>query len=366
MVLMALDHTRDWYSNAHLMGTELDRTWPALFFTRWITHFCAPVFVFLAGTGARLQALRGKSRSELSRFLASRGAWILLLEVVWIHCAMTLDFRWHWILLQVLWAIGWSMIALAGLIWLPLPVVGAIGVALCAGHDLLDGRVGTRADASVLWRVLEVGGPVPLGENRVLVFGYPILAWIGVMAAGYAFGGLFSLESGRRRRVLAFLGGGMTALFVAVRAFNRYGDPSPWSTQKDGLFTLLSFINCTKYPPSLDYLLMTLGPAILVLAALDRIQVSRRNPFLVFGRVPMFYYLVHFWLISLSARAVYVVTQGSTGWAYALFHRPEGVGYPLPVVYGVWAAVVVSLYWPCRRYAEYKAAHPEKQLLSYL
>jgi uncharacterized membrane protein len=366
MILMALDHVRDSYSNAHTMGTDLEHTWPALFFTRWITHYCAPVFVFLAGAGARLQAARGKRTADLSRFLVTRGAWLLVVELVWIHLGMTLDFQWRWTLLQTLWAIGWSMIALSGFVWLPARVVAGFGIAICVGHNLLDGHVGTRADAILLWKILEVGGRIQVAGDRTVFFAYPLLAWIGVMAAGYGFGGLFALDERRRRRVLTGLGAFMTIGFVGLRILNHYGDPSPWSPQKDGVFTFLSFLNCTKYPPSLEYLLMTLGPSILVLAWLDRLRVSGRNFVVVFGRVPLFFYCVHFWVITLSSRAVYLVLHGSEALSYRVFALPEGVGFSLPVVYAVWGALIASLYWPCRRYAEFKSAHPEKWWLSYL
>jgi uncharacterized membrane protein len=366
IVLMALDHVRDAYSNAHTMGTDLHHTWPALFFTRWITHFCAPVFVFLAGTGARLQAERGKPRAELSRFLLTRGAWLLVVEVLWIHLGMTLDFAWRWTLLQTLWAIGWSMMALAALIWLPRRAIGVLGVAICLGHNLLDGRVGTRTDASLLWKFLEVGGRVSLAEGHGVQIGYPVLAWIGVMAAGYGFGAVFKADERRRRRLLAILGIAMIVAFALLRAVNRYGDPSPWGSQTDLTFTFLSFINCTKYPPSLDYLLMTLGPAILALSALDRLRASPRDPFLVFGRVPLFFYCIHFWVISVSALVVYLTQFGSRALSFRVFELPDGVGFPLAGVYAIWLAVVAALYVPCLRYGAYKRAHPEQAWLSYL
>jgi uncharacterized membrane protein len=364
MIVMALDHVRDYFAGiagGHFLATDLTRTWPALFFTRWITHFCAPVFVFLAGTGARLQAHAGKSRGELQRFLATRGLWLILLELTWIHLAMTLDFGWHWILLQVLWAIGCSMIALAGLLWLPLPAIAAIGLALCTLHNLLP--FPPRSDVGLPWEILEAGGRLQLG-HRTLMFGYPLLAWIGVMASGYAFGDLLRLDPARRRRTLAWIGGAMVALFLVLRAINRYGDPVPWARQKSALFTFMSFINCTKYPPSLEFLLMTLGPAMLALALLDRVRVGPRHFVLVFGRVPLFYYLAHFALIAL----LWLADTAAHGRLGALTDTDPArlVQHPLPSIYALWAAVVVALYWPCRRYAEYKRAHPEKRWLSYL
>jgi uncharacterized membrane protein len=365
MIVMALDHVRDAFHHlpdGHSVATDLTRTWPALFFTRWITHFCAPVFVFLAGTGARLQALAGKPRGELSRFLVTRGLWLILLELTWIHLTVTLDLRWHWILLQVLWAIGCSMIALAALVWLPVPAIALVGLALCAGHNLLPFL--PRSEVALPWQILEAGGRVQLGPDRTLAIGYPLLAWIGVMAAGYAFGDLLALEPARRRRTLAWLGGAMVTLFVALRVIDGYGDPSPWAVQRSALFSLMSFLNCTKYPPSLDYLLMTLGPAILALALLDGARPSRRNPVVVFGRVPLFYYLMHFGLIACGA-AVETLLRGRPG-ALDARDPASAIHHGLPAIYAIWALLVAALYWPCRRYAEYKRAHPERRWLSYL
>jgi uncharacterized membrane protein len=363
MIVMALDHVRGAYSdvpNGHTAATDLTRTWPALFFTRWVTHFCAPVFVFFAGTGARLQAQRGMERAALSRFLVTRGLWLILLELTWVHAAMTGDFGWHWILLQVLWAIGWSMIALAALIWLPVWAVASFGLLVCAGHNLLPFPPGSRP--ALPWIAFEAGGGVQLDARHTLIFGYPLIAWIGVMACGYALGDLLALPARARRRALAWIGGAMVALFLVLRTINRYGDPAPWAGQKSALFSVMSFLNCTKYPPSLDYLLMTLGPALLALAWLDGVRVSRDHFVVVFGRVPLFYYLVHFVLITASYGLVLHLRSGAGPGAVGATHP----GYPLPVVHAIWVALVLSLYWPCRAYGRYKRAHPEKRWLSYL
>jgi uncharacterized membrane protein len=367
MIIMALDHVRDAYSNAHFQPTEIEHTWPALFFTRWITHFCAPVFTFLAGTGAYLQSAR-KPRAELSKFLLTRGLWLLVVELVWIHLAMTFDLHWRFTLLQTLWAIGCSMIVLAGLVWLPTWAVGVIGLAIVFGHNLLP--FPPRSMVALPWKILEAGGPLQVAEGHMVLFGYPLLPWIGVMASGYAFGALIQpkpMKPPQRQSLLALIGGGMIMLFVALRLINRYGDPFPWEPQQSSLMTFLSFINTWKYPPSLDFILMTLGPAILVLSFLDRVRVSPRNFVVVFGRVPMFYYVIHFPLISLSAAVIYLSKYGKqvVNWHPPL-GIPEDVGFSLPVVYAVWIVLVLLLYWPCRRYAEYKQAHPKNRWLSYL
>ena len=366
MIIMALDHVRDAFSNvhnAHFMATNMQRTWPALFFTRWITHFCAPVFVFLAGTGARLQADR-KSKRELSWFLVTRGLWIIVLELTWLHFMITfVDVGYHWTVLQVLWAIGASMIVLAGLIWLPTWAVGAIGIAICVGHNLLP--FPPHSDVATPWKLLEAGGDVPLGETHRLTVAYPLLPWIGVMAAGYAFGALVRRRD--RRQLFVQIGGSMIVLFVVIRIINHYGDPSPWAPQRNALYTFMSFVNVTKYPPSLDFILMTLGPAILSLALLDRASVSRRNFVVVFGRVPMFYYLAHFFLRNLLAIPIFLVQVGpAILHAHPPFDVPPTMGFNLPGVYLIWIVIVVLLYYPCVRWSEYKRAHPEKIWLSYL
>ena len=364
---MALDHVRDTFSNAHgshSLATDMARTWPALFFSRWVTHFCAPVFVFLAGTSARLQVARGVSTRSLSRFLLIRGAWIVVLELTVIHVVMTMDLGWHWILLQVMWAIGCSMIALAGLVRLPTWLVTAIGVALCAGHNLLP--FPPHSGPAVPWRILEAGGDVPLDETHKFVFGYPLLAWIGVMAVGYGFGALVRWEPARRRRAFLLLGGSLTLLFVGFRAVNGYGDPARWAVQKNALFTLMSFLNTTKYPPSLDFLLMTLGPALLALGWLDRLHVGPANPVVVFGRVPMFFYALHFAARDLLGLVVYSIQTGKLVLDPRGPQLPPDAGFTLPGVYAFWVLVVVALYWPCKRFSEYKRAHPEQRWLSYV
>ena len=367
MIVMALDHVRDLFSNVHgghFVPTDMARTWPALFFTRWITHFCAPVFVFLAGTGARLQSAR-KSKRELSWFLVTRGLWIIFLEITWVHVTMTFDIGFHFTPMQVMWAIGCGMIALAGLIWLPTWLVGAIGIVLCAGHNLL--QFGPNQPVPLIWRILEARGPLELDSSHLIMFGYPLLAWIGVMASGYAFGDLVRLEQTQRRRAFFWLGATLVVLFVIIRGINRYGDPNPWSSQKNTLFTVMSFLNVWKYPPSLDYLLMTLGASILLLAFLDRLRVSPRNFVVVFGRVPMFYYLAHFPLRDLLAWLLFYFQIGPRVFGIrSLRDLPDGMGYSLIGVYLSWLAVVLLLYYPCRRYAEYKRAHPKKAWLSYL
>jgi uncharacterized membrane protein len=357
MVVMALDHVRDFVSVTGFNPTDLSRVTPALFLTRWVTHFCAPAFVFLAGCGAYLGRAGGKSRPELSRFLVSRGLWLVLLELTVIRFAWSFDFGDNWV--GVIWAIGWSLVALAALIWLPTWLVGAFGLVMIGAHNTFDGVHG-----GALWTALHDQRPAHLLFGDTFV-AYPLIPWIGVMAAGYALGPVLRSEPGRRRRALVALGLSCIALFVVLRALNLYGDPSPWSNQRDALYTVLSFLNVTKYPPSLLFLLVMLGPALLALAALDQVRVGVANPFLVFGRVPFFYYLVHLFLIHLVAVAILLPAQGLTAFTVSPDVHPCESGLSLPWVYAIWIAVVVALYWPCRWYAGVKA-RTRNPLLSYL
>lgn len=357
MVLMALDHVRDHLHRGVLHDpTDLSSTTPALFVTRWITHFCAPVFVFLAGTGSFLWAARGRSPGETSRYLLTRGLWLVALELTVINWEWQMGIRFDALLGQVIWALGWSMVVLALLVRLPLAASALFGVVMIAGHDLLDGvRPETLGPLATLWRVLHVPGPVTWASGRTLMVMYPLVPWLGVMAAGYAFGALYRRPADERRGAILALGMLLTAAFVALRAINGYGDPAPWSPQRDPLFTALSFLNCQKYPPSLLFLLMTLGPALLLLAALERGVPRLSRPLIVFGRVPLFYYLVHLAVIDALTVALAVARYGSRTRELFATGPPAGYGYGLPVVYLAWIALVAALYPLCRWYAGVKA-----------
>ena len=376
MVIMALDHTRDFFSKDLAFDpTDLGRTFPALFLTRWITHYCAPVFIFLAGTGAFLSTGRGKSRGELSRFLLTRGLWLVLLELTWVRClGWQFNFDLHFTFGAVIWAIGWSMVALAVLVFLPLRWVTAFGLLMIASHNLFDSvKPESWGSLGWLWKILHSGGMILPAKGYRFSAGYPLVPWIGVMAAGYGFGSLLLREPVERRRWLFGLGATLTLLFILLRAINIYGDPRPWSGQKNSLFTLFSFMNCHKYPPSLLYLLMTLGPALLVLAALDRGMIGWLKPLLVFGRVPLFYYLLHLPLIHGLAVLASYWAYGRADWWFANppegpdapILRPADYGYGLPVVYLVWIGVVLVLYPVCRWFAGVKQRRRDPWL-SYL
>ena len=368
MVIMALDHAREYFHHATPLfdPTDLSRTTPALFLTRWVTHFCAPVFVFLAGTGAFLSGARGKTQGEVSRFLLTRGLWLLLLELTVIRLAWTFDPTYRVTPLQVIWAIGWSMVALSALVRLPAWAVTAFGAAMIALHNLLD----PVAPASFgplgwLWAILHTGGPLEPVPGRQFIALYPLTPWIGVMAAGYGCGQLLTLDGERRRRLLLRLGTGLTLGFVVLRALNLYGDPRPWAAQESGLFTFFSFINTQKYPPSLLFLLMTLGPSLVALRLFDRGAGALSWPFVTFGRVPLFYYALHLYLIHALALSLAIARHGSRlGEAFVNGVPPYFV-YGLPTVYAVWIGVVVVLYFPCRWFAGLKRRRRDAWL-SYL
>lgn len=373
MVIMALDHTRDYVSAFHFQPEDLSRSTAALFLTRWITHFCAPVFMFLAGTGAYLSLTRGKTKAQLSRFLFVRGLWLVLLEVTVSKFGWEMfAFQFHSILLIVIWALGMSMIILAALIHIPTRALAVISAIVIAGHNFLDG-VAPEAFGSLswLWKMLHVQGFIgsPPGQGGFGVFFvYPLIPWFAVMSMGYCFGALISrrdirTDAGKRRSMLLKIGLGLTAAFIVLRFINVIGDSNHWSVQKSGLFTFFSFLNTSKYPPSLLYLLMTLGPAIALLPFLESARGRIANFFLVFGRVPLFFYVLHIPLINILGSALYTWHNGKWPEANPLFN-PIGAE-SLPVVYLVWAIVITILYFPCRWYMNRKAKS-RNPLYSYL
>ena len=378
MVIMALDHIRDYFHNQSQLfdPTNLARTDAFLFFTRWITHFCAPGFMFLAGTAAYLYARRGRSTSEVSRFLLTRGLWLVVLEltvVAWF--GWNFGFNRNELALAVIWALGWSMVALAGLIYVPWRVLLAFSLAMIVFHNAFDGVQPEQFGALAwLWRVLHVRSPLLLSSIGLSpLVAYPLVPWIGVMAAGFCFGRVLDLGSVRRRRILVWLGVSVTAAFVVLRWSNLYGDPSPWSVQATPVLTVASFLNCTKYPPSLLYLLMTLGPTLLVLAALEGVRVASWNPFVVFGRVPLFYYLLHIPLLHAVALVFAELRYGRMSFMLSMPASlrgprpdfPTDYGYDLGTVYLIWIAIVLVLYPACRWYAGVKQRN-RSALLSYL
>ena len=368
MIIMALDHTRDFFGMPGASPTNLATTSFALFATRWVTYFCAPVFFLLTGTGAYL-SLRRRSAAQLSRFLFTRGLWLIFLETVVLRClAYQFNVDYRVTMLLVLWALGWAMIALAALVRLPVGAIVATGLTMTLFHNLLDGVPFTNP----IWTVLHVPGFVLNGPDHVVFAAYPLIPWIGVTAVGFGLGRVFDWESDRRRAFLLRLGVVVCVAFVALRALNLYGDAVRWAPQPTGVFTVLSFLNTTKYPPSLLFLLMTLGPALLLLRAVDRRTPGVLGPALVIGKVPLFYYILHFFLIHLLAVVTCYLRYGSAHWMFEspdLAHYPvsppPGWGYSLPVVYFVWAFVVVAMYPLCRWFAALKRRRSDAWL-SYL
>jgi uncharacterized membrane protein len=375
MVIMMLDHTRDFFSAAAFQfdPTNLAKTSIPLFLTRWITHFCAPVFFFLAGTGAYLWRARGATPAELSRFLVSRGIWLIVLELTVIQVGITfqLDPRGYHFALTI-WALGWSMIVLGALVFLPLRVIAALGVTMIAVHNAFDGfratdggpREAMQSLGDKLALVLHQPGMVRLGgaDDPLLFVQYPLVPWIGVMAAGYAFGWVYSsTDRIHRRRILISLGGAIAALFVVLRATNVYGDPSAWSVQSTAAFSVLSFLNVTKYPPSLLYLCMTLGPAILLLALLERDRRGRLGAALVtIGRVPMMFYVLQWYVPHAIAFGVFMLAGKPTAPLHIGPANPATpaelaqAGFSLPVVYAFWILGVLLLYPACVWFAGVK------------
>jgi len=383
MVIMALDHTRDFFFKAVVEGggasvaldpTNLATTTPALFFTRWITHFCAPVFVFLAGTAAYLMRQK-KSKSELSSFLIKRGFWLVLVEIFIITLGWTFNPLYNVIILQVIWAIGISMILLGLLIRLPFTLIFSIGFIIVFGHNLLDypsvnsGLKGGFFSDLVYFTNFSVHN---IDSNHLIIIVYAFLPWTGVMILGYCFGKLYEnkIDPARRKKILLGLGTGLIILFIVLRFINGYGDPVPWSSQPRGaLFTFLSFLNVNKYPPSLDFLSMTIGPAMILLALLEKAQSRVADFFKVYGRVPMFYYILHFYILHTLVVIVFLLSgypasQIATPGNSFLF-RPPDFGFNLWGVYAVWIFVVLVLYPICRKYDRYKSMH-KKWWLSYL
>lgn len=371
MVAMVLDHTRDYFAVTTFDPTDLSRSTPALFLTRWVTHFCAPTFALLAGIGARL-AGRGRGPGSLARFLLTRGLWLILLEETVVKFGLLFRPSPGLLLGLVLWSLGGSFVLLSAFAAMRVPawLVGALGLAIIAGHNLLDlvspGAVGPLQPLVVL---LLRPGAIPMPGGVTAVVGYPLLPWFGVVAVGYWLGGLYGLESCRRRKVLAWIGLAAIGLFAALRAWNGYGEPRPWSRGADALTSVLSFVNCTKYPPSLQFLLMTLGPAILALAAFDRGAGAIGRPLVTIGRVPLFFYLLQWYAIHGLAWAVAAARGEPTGWLLVdnlPILPPDSSVYGLAALYGWWVVVLAILYVPCAWFAGYKSRHRDWAWLSYL
>lgn len=367
MVLMAVDHVRDFVgADVPFLGIDVARLGAPLFLTRWITHFCAPVFLLLAGASVGMQVHAGKSVPELRRFLVTRGLFLVLLELTVIDFGWTFDPGFHAVMLGVIWVIGWSMVALAAFVGRSSTIALVFGVGTIVGHHLLDGL---RADAfgplaPLVSLLHEPHGFEPIAGHRVIVL-YPFVPWVGVMAAGYALADwLVRPEPGRRVRLVA-LGLGVTLAFAVLRGANVHVDPRPWTPQPTPGLSLLSILDCTKYPPSAAYLAMTLGPALVALAYLDRLPASLARPFETLGRAPLVYYVLHIYLAHLGAIVLYLTVYGARVFESAA-HPDARPRFPLVVVYLGALAIAAALVPVCRRFAELKRTRKDLAILSYV
>jgi uncharacterized membrane protein len=410
MMIMLLDHTRDFVHHDAMMSDPTDpaTTTVPLFFTRWITHYCAPTFVFLSGVSIYLQKMYGKSNRELSRFLFTRGLWLIVLEFTVIRFLVTFNFDYgsFFGMAQVIWVIGASMIVMAALIYLPLSIVGILGVVMIFLHNVADKydlppdvRFGGSPDFSqAVWLILHQQSIIPVGGGSIIFMAYPLIPWVGVMAAGYALGAVYTWDAARRRRWLLAMGIAATLLFVGVRLTNYYGDPNKWTNEAQFVenvrtkaeagelgpnasvpepqmsepeFTVVSFFNTTKYPPSLLFLLMTLGPALIVLALTDGIggEPIWQKIAIVFGRVPLFFYILQWISAHLFGIGLSLLAGKDIGHFFQTLgpqmRLPPDNGFSLPVVYFAWIAGLVIVYPLCYWYGNYKRKN-KHWLLSYL
>ncbi len=382
MVLMALDHTRDFFTELNFAPEDLARTSGPLFFTRFVTHFCAPVFFLLAGTGGYLSLTQGKSLAQVSKFFWSRGLWLVLLDLTVVAFAWTFTFT-FWFA-GVLWALGWSMVIMAGLVWLPVPVIGALGAAVVIMHNLLDGiDPAALGKFARLWTILHGRGEFAIGSDHDPFFVlFSIIPWVGVMAVGYALGAL--LRRADWRKVLFGIGAGATISFLILRIFHLYGNSQPdpallgtsvlgsWKIQSTLTLTIVSFFDTLKYPASLQFLLMTLGPSLMAMAWLGRVKAERglARILVVFGRVPLSYYVVHLYLIHIVAVVVAWASYQPVAWlldgATMIQHAPQHYGHGLPFIYGMWITIVVALYLPCKWLMNLKQKHAGWWWLRYI
>lgn len=371
MIIMALDHVRDFFHISAMTDdpTNLATTTPFLFFTRWITHFCAPVFVFLAGTSAFLYGSK-KTKKELSSFLLKRGIWLLFVDTVIMSFLFSFDPLFHATIFQVIWVTGISMILLSVCIYLPFQFIFTIGLIMILGHNLLD-RFNTigNTQPSMWWAFLHQSTFLEFPKGHFLGILYPLIPWPGIMFLGYCLGTYFKPGSDASiRRTFLIRAGRLTVIaFFVIRLINLYGDLVPWAEQNDISTTIISFFNVTKYPPSLAYCCMTIGPALLLLVLLENAKARWTNFVVIYGRVPMFYYLVHFFIIHFSCMLLFFISgypMSQMAESSFLF-RPLHFGYNLWIVYGIWILLIIILYPMCKRYSVYKATH-DHWWLSYL
>ncbi len=372
MLIMAIDHLRDLLHFGHPNPTDLQTTTIALFFARWITHFCAPTFVFLSGISAFL-AGRKRTPDQLASFLIKRGLWLIFVEVVIISFITGVDPFFHVIVFQVIWAIGASMILLGLLVWAKAgpKVIGAIGLLIFLAHNVIDLMHNKMINTDLVWRLLLSSNGFnsfdQIGHDHALIIAYALLPWTGVMLVGYALGILYTKDALARKKTLTTIGIFLLSLFVIFRAFNIYGDPAPWSIQTSTMLSVISFLNVTKYPCSLMYLCMTLGIACLLLAYTEKVSNRFSRILIVYGNVPFFYYICH-WVLAQTITIILFFSMGhqlSEAYKSPFPFSPNNFGLPLVAVFGVWLLVISLLYFPCRWFGQYKKTH-RQWWLSYL
>jgi uncharacterized membrane protein len=365
MAIMVLDHARDFFGGSSMNPRDVHDA--GLFVTRWVTHFCAPIFVFLAGVSAFLYGNRGRSNAEVARFLLRRGLWLVLIEFTLVRFAWTFNVEYDFVIMQVIWVIGCAMIVLAGLVYLPRWAIATFALMVILGHNLLDG-IEVTGSWGWLWAVTHaptVLQPTPGLEVMAL---YPLIPWVAVIAAGYAIAPVFLQPEQQRRRTLLTIGLMVTGGFVLLRATNLYGDPAPWTLHDGFLPTVLSFINCEKYPPSLLYLAMTLGPGLVLLGLFQNARSVLARVIVAIGRVPFLFYVAHIVLLHVMAVVVAGLTIGDIDWLFRhmpAFNKPEGYGLALPGVYALWLVALALLYPMCRWFGTIKQRRKD-WWLSYL
>jgi uncharacterized membrane protein len=354
MAIMVLDHARDFFGASSVNPRDVHDA--GLFVTRWITHFCAPIFILLAGVSAFLYGNRGRSQAQVARFLLTRGAWLMLIEVTVVRFAWTFNVDYDFVFMQVIWAIGCSMVVLAGLVRLPRWAIATFALTVILGHNLLDG-----IEANGWWRGLWVFAHAPgmlqPSPGMELLAIYPLIPWTAVMAAGYALAPVFLQPEEQRRRTLLRLGAAVTVGFVVLRATNLYGDPAPWTLQNGLLPTVLSFINCEKYPPSLLYLAMTIGPGLIMLGLFESARSRWSRVVVAIGRVPFLFYVAHIVLLHVMAVVVAHLTVGDSDWLFRhlpVLNKPDGYGLGLSSVYALWFVALALLYPLCRWFGALK------------
>jgi uncharacterized membrane protein len=374
MIIMALDHTREFFHvDAQLFNpTDLTQTTPILFFTRWITHFCAPTFVFLSGLSAGL-GLQRKSKKELSRFLFTRGLWLIIIEITVMRFGFTFSFYYDVTFFEVIYTLGASMMVLSVLVYLPQKAVLIIGLILIFGHDALNLIQLTPQDSGyTIWTLLQRPGFIPFDKTHGMFVSYPLIPWLGIMLTGYGAARIYThFPAEKRRKILLYTGVSAIALFIIIRFINVYGPLDTWAVQKNALFTFMSFINCTKYPVTLLFTLMILGPVLIILSFTEQARGRITEKTMVFGRVPLFYFIVHFYILHIAALAAHLIISGKSiseidfHLSAGLGGIAPGVGYSLIWTYAVWITLIIILYPVCRWYNNYKSTHTH-WWLSYL